>query len=57
MLKRPKKGNPLSDLFDREPSHVKLEAWKIHNRTIRIRYYAVIVAGALIKLGSMYWTN
>jgi hypothetical protein len=55
MLKRTKKSDPLSDLFGPEPPHVKLEAWRIHNRTIRIRYFAGIVGAVLLKLGSTYW--
>jgi hypothetical protein len=51
MLKRPKKSDPLSDLFGPESSHVKLEAWRIHNRTVRFRYLAGIVAAAILK----YW--
>lgn len=54
MLKRNRKSDPICDLFGPEPPHVKLEAWKIHHRTIRIRYFAV-VAVVFLKLGSMYW--
>ncbi len=49
MLKRPKKSNPLSDLFGLESSHVKLEAWRIHNRTVRLRYFAGIIAAVILK--------
>ena len=49
MLKGPRKNNPLTDLFGLESPHVKLEAWRIHNSTVRLRYLAGIIAAVILK--------
>jgi hypothetical protein len=55
MLKRTKQSNPLVSLFGCESPDVKLEAWKIHHRTVRLRYLAGIAAAAFMGLRPWHW--